>query len=210
MNKNLNVLLSIVVIIATPALFAFLNVTTRPALLNINTIEINLPSGRINIPKVTIYHISKTEYLPTADDGIIKNTQIYTPKDYTCMAKNIYFEARNESLKGMIAVAQVTITRVQDSRWPNTICDVVYQNKQFSWYSDGLSDHPTDHDKFAEIRLITSAILDPDMNIQDLTYGSTHYHANYVSPYWTKYMIKQAKIDSHIFYLDQVIVTASL
>ena len=43
------------------------------------------------------------------------------------MAKNIYFEARNEATVGQLAVAQTVINRVNSSRFPNSICDVVYQ-----------------------------------------------------------------------------------
>jgi len=125
------------------------------------------------------------------------------------MAKNIYFEARNESLPGQIAIALVTMRRVQDPRWPNTVCGVVYQNKQFSWYSDGLSDRPRNQHSFDEIALIASAILSPDTRLYDFTRGSTHYHADYVAPYWTRDMIKQVTIDTHIFYND-VKTTASL
>lgn len=55
------------------------------------------------------------------------------PKDVDCLAKNIYYEARGEPVSGQIAVALVTINRVESTRYADTICGVVYQKGQFSW-----------------------------------------------------------------------------
>ena len=68
--------------------------------------------------------------------------------EVTCLAQNIYWEARNQSIQGMYAVADVTLNRVKDKRWPSTVCEVVKQRKnaggkwvcQFSWYCDGKKD----------------------------------------------------------------------
>ena len=78
-----------------------------------------------------------------------------------CMALNIYHEARNQSMVGQVAVGEVVMNRVEDSRFPDTICEVVkqavtYKNTdkpvlhkcQFSWYCDGQKDEP-DFDSFA-------------------------------------------------------------
>ena len=54
-------------------------------------------------------------------------------KETQCLIDNVFHEARGESLKGQIMVASVTLSRVDDPRWPNTICEVVYQHRQFSW-----------------------------------------------------------------------------
>jgi hypothetical protein len=142
---------------------------------------------------------------------VFYNMQAYSAEDHVCMAKNIYFEARNESLQGQVAIALVTLQRVQDPRYPDTVCGVVYDNKQFSWYSDGLSDRPRNHSSYEDIALLASAMLSPDTSINDFTYGSTHYHAEYVSPYWSQYLVRRAKIDTHIFYYEPVVqTTASL
>lgn len=209
MNSSLNTLKSAIIVLAGLGLFAILNMSTRTDPTDMITNILQLPQDN-NGWSINATQISASLSINNPVENLFRNTKTYTNAEHICMAKNIYFEARNESLAGMIAIAQVTITRMQDPRWPNTICSVVYQNKQFSWYSDGLSDRPKDHNKFAEIILITTAILDPDMIIQDITNGATHYHADYVLPYWTKYMVKQVKIDTHIFYQDQVITKASL
>ena len=131
------------------------------------------------------------------------NTRPYTDREKACMAQNIYFEARNESLKGKIAVALVTLERVQDRRYPSNVCDVVYESHQFSWYWDGLPDRPRNIDKYEEIVLIVDAVMDTETALYDFTYDSTHYHADYVDPYWNEYMVWKAKIDTHIFYREE-------
>ena len=85
----------------------------------------------------------------------------YTDVDVTWLAKNVYFEARNQGIAGQLAVASVTLNRVADRRFPNTIKEVVtqslYRNSwrdgtpipikhkcQFSWWCDGKPD--TIHD----------------------------------------------------------------
>ena len=76
-----------------------------------------------------------------------------------CLALNVYHEAKNQSFIGQVAVAQVVMNRVKDTRYPNTVCDVVKQGAtykwkpdfpiknrcQFSWYCDGKSDKPKEH-----------------------------------------------------------------
>ena len=136
-----------------------------------------------------------------------------------CMALNIYHEARNESVEGQIAVGNVTLNRVLDSKFPNTICDVVYQAKlsswwkkehdrevpvkhqcQFSWYCDGKSDRIREERAYAKIKKLSYDIIDG--RYDDNTYGSTYYHAHYVSPKWAKSFVKVAMIENHIFYVS--------
>lgn len=211
------------VLLTAPATWIVLNVSQRAEMI---TVALELPNHRKGVvtmwdpidPEVGLgespdwyvdydsesYNYSEPQHVYFAD-------QVFTDEDRICMAKNIYFEARNESLKGQMAVALVTLQRVKDPRYPNTVCDVVYDNKQFSWFSDGLSDRPRNISKWKDIALLASAMLDTDTAVHDFTYGSTHYHADYVSPYWTDYMILKAKIDTHIFYFEPpVITTASL
>ena len=65
---------------------------------------------------------------------------IYDRQEIYCGAQNVYFESQGEPGLGMVAVSQVVLNRVEDKRWPATICEVVWQNKQFSWTHDGKSD----------------------------------------------------------------------
>ena len=115
-----------------------------------------------------------------------------------CLADNIYFEALTESDAGQIAVANVTMNRVKSKHFPNTVCDVVWEYKQFSWTHDGKSDVPGSKSAYKEVYEIAKAVYDG--NIVDITEGSTFYHADYVNPSWNKVMTRVAKIDTHIFY----------
>ena len=227
MNKILDTLTSVFAVFAVlmsgVGTYAFLNVITRPEFI---TVALELPNHRKGV--VTMWDPIDNEvglggspdwyvdyeaesYNYDEPVNMFYNEQVFAAEDYICMAKNIYFEARNESRKGQIAIALVTLQRVKDPRYPNTVCGVVYDNKQFSWYSDGLSDYPRNHKAWQEIALIASTMLDSDTAIYDFTYGSTHYHADYVDPYWNEYMILKAKIDTHIFYYEPpVVTTASL
>ena len=135
-----------------------------------------------------------------------------------CLADNIYWEARNQSTKGMIGVAFVTRNRVNDTRFPHSYCEVIKQGPerpswkdknnmvplrhrcQFSWYCDGKSDNiPTvDLDIYEFARTIAFKIYNG--HLTDFTNGATHYHADYVTPAWAKSKTKTITIDEHIFY----------
>ena len=131
-----------------------------------------------------------------------------------CLARNIYFEAGNQPLAGQIAVALVTINRVKNSQFPNTICEVIYQAKlrknargedvpiigqcQFSWFCDGKSDRPVDSDTWLEALGIAYNLF--DVNVIDITEGALWYHADYTLPYWTNQLNQTVVIENHIFY----------
>lgn len=140
------------------------------------------------------------------------NDRIFNEDDAECLAKNIYFESKNQSLKGQVAVALVTMNRVRSPYYPNTVCEVVYDRLQFSWYWDGKPDNPVHAPSYEQAEQIATAILSPDVAVADFTYGSDHYHADYVEPYWigdeTK-MVRVVQIETHIFY-RAVAATSSL
>lgn len=122
----------------------------------------------------------------------------------TCLAVAIFFEARAEPVSGMEAVANVIINRVEDSRYPDTVCDVVWERKQFSFTHDGLTDDPETHtghqDKMAwdtSQEVAKEALQGNLMGI-----SSTHYHAINVLPFWSKHYIKDGKIGNHVFYTN--------
>ena len=121
-----------------------------------------------------------------------------------CLAKNIYFESRNQPKIGKIAVAQVTLNRVQSDKFPNTVCEVIYQGGerrnrcQFSWYCDGKKDEPTDGPAWDES--VYLALLVYGDGFLDVTEGALWYHATYVSPSWAEHYQKTVRINNHIFY----------
>jgi spore germination cell wall hydrolase CwlJ-like protein len=70
------------------------------------------------------------------------NCEHHTDDDRIALACNIYWEARTESVEGMMAVVAVTMNRVNSPKFPDTVSEVVWQYKQFSWTRDGLPDRP--------------------------------------------------------------------
>tara|TARA_R100000322_G_C5432510_1_gene188875 strand:- start:615 stop:1037 length:423 start_codon:yes stop_codon:yes gene_type:complete len=130
-----------------------------------------------------------------------------------CMALNIYHEAKNQSMLGQIAVGQVVMNRVEDRRFPNTVCEVVKQavtykgtdvpvlhKCHFSWYCDGKDDTPNfDSKSWTRAKEYAHIVLSKKIII-DVTEGATHYHATYVRPAWAKTKRKTTRIDRHIFY----------
>ncbi len=115
-----------------------------------------------------------------------------------CLALNVYFEARSEDTRGQLAVAEVTLNRVKSEKYPDNICDVVWQRKQFSWTHDGKSDKPK-HAKAWEKaqRIALFAVTTGNRIVGD---DVTHYHASYTQPYWTTSYERVAKVGTHIFY----------
>lgn len=132
------------------------------------------------------------------------------PEDY-CMALNIYYEARGSNRADRIAVADVVLNRVEDTRYPNTICEVVRQGIQdangnmvrnqcqFSWYCDGKSDQPTDQDAWIDAQQLAYNIIQWGDG-RGLTEGATHYHAHYADPRWARDLQLVGRIGVHIFY----------
>ena len=149
--------------------------------------------------------------LKTTDEkpSVVK---LVNPEELECMSKNIYFEAALESTAGKLAVAQVTMNRVNSARYPNTVCKVVYQGRhyksglpvknrcQFSWYCDGKLDVPHSGAMWRDSNDIAMYVLTTPSLI-DITDGATHYHADYISsPRWADPKRKTVEIDTHIFY----------
>ncbi len=124
-----------------------------------------------------------------------------------CLAQAVYFEARSEPVEGQLAVAQVVLNRVASPLWPDSICAVVFQNEhrrhgcQFSFACDGLSDNPTNMKAWNRAKMVSLVALESLW--QDMTDDATHYHADYVAPYWKDHMRPTVQYGRHQFYLDE-------
>lgn len=134
----------------------------------------------------------------------VKKHYVFNDEDVYWLAKNVYFEARNQDIDGKLAVVFVTLNRVEDSRWPDNIKSVVTQKNprgcQFSWYCDSTSNIPKDTKTFHEIHEFVTMTLSSLHSIEDITRGAVFYHATYVNPHWSKHMERVVKIGDHIFY----------
>ena len=138
--------------------------------------------------------------------GLMVSSTWVMADEVKCLAENIYWEARNQSIQGMYAVADVTLNRVKDSRWPSTVCEVVKQQKrgvcQFSWYCDGLSDEPRTIAVFNLSKMIAYVrLMNKDSPV--LPNNVYWYHNNKVDPYWANAYSHEVTIGDHLFYSDR-------
>jgi len=123
-----------------------------------------------------------------------------------CLAKNIYHEAGSEPFEGKVAVAQVTMNRVNSGQFPDDVCGVIYQKNifyekvvcQFSWVCDRVSSfNPKNTANYDESMIAAQKVLLEDYRLPGLK-DALYYHADYVHPGWKKEQV--AKIGHHIFY----------
>ena len=130
-------------------------------------------------------------------------------KEMECLAKAIYFEARGEPARGQQLVARVILNRLDSIYYPDTICDVVYQNDhrrnacQFSFACDGEADRIEEPAAYRLARKIAIMTFRCDKECRRSRSGiasSTHYHADYVAPSWSRKLRKMGQVGSHIFY----------
>ena len=123
----------------------------------------------------------------------------------SCLAQAVYFEARSESQLGQLAVATVILNRAKAENYPSSICGVVYQGAarlnacQFSFACDGQTNLPPD-DRAWEAALAVTELALADDSKPRIVAAATFYHADYVTPVWSKSMHRLTKIGRHIFY----------
>ena len=121
-----------------------------------------------------------------------------------CLTQAVYYEAAFETPEGQRAVAQVIINRMRHPAFPKTICGVVFQGStlptgcQFSFTCDGALARPPAAWAWERARAVATAALNG--SVMAAVGGATHYHANYVSPYWAPRLYKVHQVGAHIFY----------
>jgi hypothetical protein len=121
-----------------------------------------------------------------------------------CLTTAVYYEAASETALGQAAVAQVVINRMRHPAFPKTICGVVFQGQeratgcQFSFTCDGAMARNPSAAGWARARAAASAALNghvtPEVGM------ATHYHTDWVAPYWAERLVKMRQIGAHIFY----------
>jgi len=135
------------------------------------------------------------------------NLENYHWKELECLAKNLYYEARGEGFSGMMAVGTVTMNRVESSKFPNTVCAVVYEKTfssgrrvcQFSWVCQPNVTKPNKNiDLYRQAVAIAARILYTGDRYQKVRHA-LFFHADYVNPRWRN-MRHVATIGRHIFY----------
>jgi N-acetylmuramoyl-L-alanine amidase len=113
-----------------------------------------------------------------------------------CLARNVYYEARGESLAGQYAVAEVTMNRRASPFYPKTVCDVVYQKNAFSWTASDV-DAPAGPEWRRAVKIAEDVYY---QRRPPALPGALYYHATYVRPGWSKERQRVARIGRHVFY----------
>ena len=133
------------------------------------------------------------------------------PEDMGCLVEAIYFEARSESLSGMLAVGNVILNRVRQPRYPDTICGVVHDAQYwegnpvkfrcaFSYWCDCKPERYNNIKALSDVQKVVMMLMQ-GVVIEGFDM-STHYHANYVEPYWaySEDFVYLGRIGKHLFY----------
>lgn len=127
-------------------------------------------------------------------------------KELDCLTENIYYEASGEPVAGKIAVAQLTLNRVESSkrskRFKDSICKVVYQGSEFSWVADkprklvNINKHV-----YNESREVAKKVLFEGERLSMINKPNVlYYHAEYVKPSWASEFKLVGKIGKHLYY----------
>ena len=149
-----------------------------------------------------VYDRAYLAALPAAEGGA----------QWECLAEALYFEARGESVRGMFAVGEVILNRVDSGAYPDTLCDVINQGTgrkyacQFTYTCDGRAETIGEPQSWDRVGKVARMLIDGTPRA--LTGGATHYHTKAVSPSWAQRFRRTAAIGSHYFY-RQPIRTAS-
>lgn len=168
-----------------------------PALTSIVLVA-DLPAPRV-APLPEIVPLAKPAHLL----GEVRPANV-SPRDLTCLAQAVYYEARGETREGQRAVAEVVLRRAVDGRWPKTICGVVYQDAgrpgcQFS-FACGRQRSRVDWLAWRRALDVANYELTGPGRHEDITLGATHFHTTAVAPSWSLRFPRTAKIGTHIFY----------
>ncbi len=151
----------------------------------------------------TIYDREFLASLPAANGG----------EQWECLAEALYFEARGETVRGMFAVGEVIMNRVDSDAYPDTLCAVINQGTgrryacQFTYTCDGNPEVINEPRAWERVGKVAAILLEGAPRA--LTGGATHYHTKAVNPSWAKRFPRTAAIGSHYFY-RQPVRTASM
>ena len=132
---------------------------------------------------------------------------VTSEKEMKCLAEAVYFESRSEPERGQAGVAQVVLNRSRSGVYPSTVCGVVYQNRhrylacQFTFACEGKSLRITEPGAWSTAVRIAKDVAEGRTYLAGVG-NATHYHANYVRPWWARHMDKREKVGKHIFYFE--------
>jgi spore germination cell wall hydrolase CwlJ-like protein len=141
---------------------------------------------------------------PAAAPFLFKGTAAARAEALNCLASAVYYEAANQDENGERAVAQVVLNRVRHPAFPASVCGVVYQGStrptgcQFTFTCDGSLNHQPSADGWRRATQVAASALSGAVYAP--VGWATHYHADYVVPYWASTMAKSTVVGAHLFY----------
>jgi spore germination cell wall hydrolase CwlJ-like protein len=171
--------------------------------------------------------LSLLTILPPADErGVATQSGVIYDRDFLaeqpvaqgnaqwrCLSEALYFEARGETVRGMFAVGEVILNRVDNDSYPDTLCNVINQGTgrkyacQFTYTCDGRPETIGDPRAWERVGKVAAILMEGAPRA--LTGGATHYHTKAVNPSWAQRFPRTASIGSHYFY-RQPVRTASM
>lgn len=169
-----------------------------------------IQAASLRIPSIALINTAPQSWAPVTSYAIrLPQLDLSDPqtakREMKCLAEAVYFEARSEPEAGQAAVAQVVINRAKSGLYPTSICGVVYQNRhrykacQFTFACEGKALTIREPDAWERASRIAQEVLEGNRYLQAVG-SSTHYHADYVSPYWSRKLKRTDRIGRHIFY----------
>lgn len=141
---------------------------------------------------------------PPAKAFILKANTEDRAQAELCLTQAIYYEAATEPLEGQQAVAQTVLNRMRHPGYPKSVCGVVYEGAmrptgcQFSFTCDGALGRAPNAALWRQAKGVAAKALDG--YVMRAVGTATHYHADYVAPYWAPTLYKIVQIGRHIFY----------
>jgi spore germination cell wall hydrolase CwlJ-like protein len=163
---------------------------------------------------LSVFLIAINLLIPVAKAQVINFTKnsvgSHFSNEVQCLAENIYYESASESFEGKLAVAQVTLNRVNSGKFPSTVCGVVKQKDiingvmvcQFSWFCSQAYNMARNKYQWEESVLVAKKALTSEVAHDTLhREKAMYYHANYVRPNWN--LPKITQIGNHIFYKER-------
>jgi N-acetylmuramoyl-L-alanine amidase len=130
-------------------------------------------------------------------DAAAARVREFHARSLDCLARNIYHEARGETLVGQYAVAEVTMNRKASLGYPKTVCQVVHQKDAFSWTGMKGLEEPAGVAWQRAVKVAQDVYYGRRLSEM---HGATHYHATYVQPDWSGERERIGRIGRHVFY----------
>ncbi len=119
--------------------------------------------------------------------------------DLFCLSLVVYVEARGEPVDGQMLVAEVVINRLQVDRFPDDVCSVIFDDAQFSGITTDLDLRSVFSDPaWATSQQVAADALEGNL----IGTSATHFHADYIKPYWSDHLTKLGQYGKHVFYKE--------